>query len=489
MRPTMNISYPIRRQAQIVPHASALVLRDGSRLTYATLDRAIDNIVVRLVRLGLVKGDLVSLRGTKESEAIALVIALALLRMGVTVATGGGLSPNRAKFVFADVSSTPSAPPSGVILFDRSWLMHEGQSSDTELPPMAAGGDTVGVIFSSSGTTGHPKNVAVSHALMAQRVFDTWLGDGGGPVVKMLTISPLGAWGLTAILNTWWQGGTVVFSEWLHVVETMRRERVTWLAATPTALADILDAIPDNLPIGAFDNLTCIEVGGSHVPERLKKQASARLCANVVVALGSSEANRIASAPYSAPNMREGSVGFVWPSVEVQAVDDQHRPVPLGEAGIIRLRGPMVVDGYFEDDEASAAAFRDGWFYPGDLGRLWPDGQITLTGRINDVLNIGGIKFDPRKMEEIFLSLPGVMQAAIFPVADEFGLQQVGAAIVPHSKIPETVLNAFCKKAFPQMPLIVVLQMRAFPRNENGKIGMSELMRLATQVLDNTPSP
>lgn len=135
------------------------------------------------------------------------------------------------------------------------------------------------------------------------------------------------------------------------------------------------------------------------------------------------------------------------------------------------------------DDEASAQAFRDGWFVSGDIGAVWPDGMLTVTGRVSDLINRGGTKVSPRVIEQALLSLPTVIDAAAFGVPDASGLEQIWAAIVARARIDDTVLNAFCQRALPGISPTTILQMAALPRNENGKLLREQLVAIALRTL------
>ena len=114
------------------------------------------------------------------------------------------------------------------------------------------------------------------------------------------------------------------------------------------------------------------------------------------------------------------SAGQASPGTEVRIADEHGREVPRGEEGELQARGPSVFAGYYENPEATSAAFTaDGWFRSGDTARMDEAGNVTLTGRLKDVINRGGVKYNPQELELLVESLPAVVQCAIAPVPDE----------------------------------------------------------------------
>ena len=139
----------------------------------------------------------------------------------------------------------------------------------------------------------------------------------------------------------------------------------------------------------------------------------------------------IASMPAHFSVGRTGAVGFVLPGMEVEIVDDADMPLLAGQEGVVRIRSPYGATEYLEDPDESARVFLDGWFYPGDLGRLTADNMLVITGRETNVVNIGGEKVNPEKLEEILLDHPDVMQAAIIAMPNELGVNDICALLVP----------------------------------------------------------
>ena len=463
----MNITAPIRHRARTEPDAVAIIGGDDRRLSYAALDQAIDRMAGHAARLGLRAGDLVALPIEPPDEVTAFVLALALARVGVA---SGELSLPQ-EHVRLRLQSGARVPP-GRVRFDAAWM--EGSAADVALHPDP---NVMCRVFASSGTTGMPKHVPVSHAQMAQRVIARWVGLGGGRDVHMVTLGLGGAWGFVTALRLLWQGGTLVVPNAGDPTAAIGRHAVTTISASPVALHALLELLPASA--GPFPALRALELGGSAFPEPLYQRSLERLCANLVLHLGSSEVGGMASAPMTILRQRQGAVGYIWPNITIQAVDGDGNPLPTGEAGRLRVRGPAVADRYLGDTAETAERFGDGWFYSSDIGTVWPDGMLTLSGRTSELINRGGTKISPHLIEDALLRLPGVREAAAFGVPGTSGIEQIWAAIVADPPIEDAVLDAWCAAAPRAWAPEVVLQLEALPRNANGKIQRDRLIQLA----------
>jgi acyl-CoA synthetase (AMP-forming)/AMP-acid ligase II len=150
----------------------------------------------------------------------------------------------------------------------------------------------------------------------------------------------------------------------------------------------------------------------------------------LVEAYGMTEAaHQMTSNPLPPGERRPGTVGRAT-GIEIAALDDDWRPVRAGEEGEVAVRGPSVVDEYLGNPAATQAAFRDGWFRTGDVGRLSADGYLSLVGRLKELINRAGEKISPYEVEDVLLGHPAVAEAAAYPVPDEKYGEQVGVVVV-----------------------------------------------------------
>ncbi|MBS0644543.1 MAG: long-chain fatty acid--CoA ligase [Proteobacteria bacterium] len=450
----------------------AIVRPGGAIIDYARLDRAIDAMAAHAQRYGLGPSDRATLRITGPDETLGLILLLGLARLGVGTAERPPDDGTPQLRFHAGDDTLP-----GAIRVDEGWM----QDADGEPPAMHRDPDAVMRIFSSSGTTGVPKQVVVTQAQMTQRVLLRGLAEGGAAGVRLIALGLGGNFGLQMALRTLWNGGTIVLPDGrAGPVETLNRHGVTSLVASPLSLRVLLDALPDDA--GPFPALQTVHIGGSFLPPALYHQAAARLTPDIHVTMGSAEASGIASGPVGAMLDRPGAVGTIWPGVEVEAQDEDGQTLPPGEAGVLRIRSPMLARGYLTPDPAAAERFQDGWFVSSDIGTVWPDGMLTLSGRVDEIINAGGVKVHPHVIESALLKLPTVLDAAAFGVPDRAGVVQIHAAIVARARIEDAVLTAFCQHALKQIMPVAILQMRELPRNDNGKIMRETLVDLALRM-------
>ncbi len=472
----MNITDPIRRHARINPGSTAIVRVDGRSVSYRDLDRTIDSVALRARSLGLTPGACAGL--SFSSPYAQLVFALALARIGVAGAPGS-LPRERMALCFAD-NADAASDGARTVTIDRTWTQSPPESAEVEPVPSHQDGTAICRIFASSGTTGTPKHVAVSHDLMARRVFTKWLSVRAPDDTRQIcTISTETGYGFRSALRVLWVGGLIVIATSPElVVSGIRRYGVNSLVISPGSLQSVLGLLPlDGRP---FPSLTSLEVGGGLLSTRLVELSRQRLCANIVSSYGSTESGNVASAPITALADHPGAVGYLVPGVEMQAVDANDMPVAPGTEGVLRVRSDNCVEAYVGDAAISADVFKAGWFYPGDVGTVSPDGLLTLAGRKSDLINRGGEKVSPRVIEDVLLSSEHVLEAAAFGVPDAMDVVQIWAAIVPRgAPVDAATLDALCRDRLGVLAPTFFLQLKALPRNAAGKVLRDELVRKA----------
>lgn len=480
----MNITDPIRDHARSNPDAPAII-RTGVRnmramrsTSYGELDRTIDAIARRALDLGLAPGDVVGLALEKTAEIgrtyAVLAMSLGLARAGITAKI---MSEGGARVALCFVTGeSPQFPDVKTVLVDADWFRPPPPDDATPFPSHQDG-NAICRIFPTSGTSGLQKEVAISHDLMAARVrvknFATPLP--AAPVYAA-QLGADGAYGFRDIVRVLAAGGKVALArtpeQMLVAIEQLR---VNVVVVAPGTVAALLEALPQGR--GPFPWIESFEVGGAELPARVYESASARLTPNIRSSYGSTEAGSVADAPVAELNGRPGAAGYITAGVEVQAVDENDVQLPVGAEGILRIRSEYCVDAYVNDPDATAVAFRNGWFYPGDLGSIGADGLLTVSGRAIELINHGGSKISPRVIEDALLAVPGITDAAAFGAPDESGITTICAAIVAGNDLDRRALRSTCLGLGIGAPQRVV-RVRALPRNPNGKVVRGELARL-----------
>ena len=474
----MNVTAPIRRAAFLYPAAVAIIRADHTAVSYRAFDAMIDAAARHLAAVGLMAGQVAGLAIAGPDEFPGLIVALALARLGV-VSADLALPAERMDVCIIEGGR---AAPAGVRSLAIEAVCGGMTSADADGVPVRPHPDGSGGfrIFASSGTTGTPNFSAISHDLMAARVADSWLAVGQVPAVQICAIGMGITWGCTRMLRTFWTGGTLVLTNPRDAVATIVRHKVNALSIAPVSLEQVIAAVPAGR--ARPPSLRMIEVSGSALSPALRAMVRLKLCDTLFSHFGATEAGGVASGPFSAFGETPGAVGYVHTGVEVEAVDEDGRMLPPNTEGILRIRGPNVISGYLGDTVASAAVFRDGWFYCGDIGAVSPDGLLTVGGRNSDFINAGGNKVSPKVIEDVLLSLPQVGDAAAFGVPDRMGVVRIWVAIVPAAPVDASALLAICRDRLGDKAPTFLIQVQALPRNPNGKIVRADLIRFAAQL-------
>ncbi len=288
------------------------------------------------------------------------------------------------------------------------------------------GGDLVRVTV-SSGSTGKPKLIGLSRDILDLRLRNApLLGPLGGG--RLLSLIGIDNWaGFFSPLLSWATSGAVIFPgrdpRWADLLVHSRPEL---LIASPMHLAVIMRSLsPTYAPYGLFR----VIVAGGALPVVLGQRIRAQLTPDLFICYASTECGFSSYGAVSSFPTTSGAAGYTLPWAEVEVVDEADHPLPPGEIGVIRARGAEAVSGYYGVNE-EGGDFRDGWFYPGDLGALSADGLLTIAGRTGEVMNCGGVKIAPLAVEDALLRCPGVRDAAAVAVSRPDGFDKPVAAVM-----------------------------------------------------------
>jgi acyl-CoA synthetase (AMP-forming)/AMP-acid ligase II len=282
------------------------------------------------------------------------------------------------------------------------------------------------------------------------------------------------------VLATLSTGGTVYlprFRPSTFWADTARHQ-VTWYTAVPTIHARLLTRARE-LPGVRDHRLRFVRSCSAPLPTALWRSYEETVGVPLVEAYGMTEAaHQMASNPLPPRERRPGTVGL-GTGTEVVALDDDWRPVRAGEEGEVAVRGPSVVSEYLDNPSATAAAFRDGWFRTGDVGKLSDDGYLSLVGRLKELINRAGEKISPYEVEDVLLTHPAVAEAAAYPVPDETYGEQVGVVIVLRGEATPRELTSYCAErlaAFKRPVKVTILP--EIPKGPTGKIQRRNLSGL-----------
>jgi acyl-CoA synthetase (AMP-forming)/AMP-acid ligase II len=470
----VNITDILTEHAARRPDHPAIEDR-GRVVTYAELDRQVDAAAANLQAAGLVSGDLVGVMLPDSAEHLTLLLALA--RLGaVMVAIDGFLPPPErrqaaeAAGVRAIITTRGAAPVGDIPMLTLDAICRP--SSEPFARP-SLGLDHPLMIVQSSGTTGRPKSFVWSHARMAvqaprhQRCLGLTWQDRYLAVVKMSFF-----WEREICLVMLCLGATIVVNRARTLAELVQHINgggITALALTPAHLTLLLDHPAARAPL--LPGIRAMVVGSAPLTHERRLLVRRKLTPNFYEQLGANEAGLLILGSPADQDARPAAIGRVADGVEARIVGEDGRPLPPGEVGLVGFRGEGFPAAYLDDAEATTRAFRDGWFYPGDLAAIDSDGFFHFKGRADDVINNEGAKFYPVEVEKLLLAHPSVAEVAVFGWPDPEHGEVAVAYIVARRNFDAEALSAWCRErvAGYKVPRWYVT-VDQLPRNPAGKI-------------------
>lgn len=478
----MNIVEPILFQARYQPEAPALCAQGIDVVSYARLRAQMNNVARCAFSYGLKRGNIVAL--SVDQPLLHCAIILGLTQVGIVPVSVAGQAPPVGLNVDAVICDANYSFAAGArrLPSDYSWIMGNGATAEIA-PTGGAANQEVCRIILTSGSTGDPKAVALTHSLVAARNarLEFLLGSRI-PILSrfFMNMGLASARGYYFLIHVLGRGGTIFFhgGSVENTLRSIEVFQIQAMLATPTSLVQMLD-VCDQFPTMDIHFDTIVS-GGSLLPRPLLERVRPRLCANLISVYGATETNLVATAPAHRVSHIPGAVGYLTPGSRIEIVDEADRPLPTGVDGVVRIASEVAVDHYIDDPIESAQAFRNGWFYPGDVGSLTEDNLLVISGRRNNVLNAGGGKMAAERIEAVITSYKGVGQAAVFMATDQRGIDQVWAAIVCVGKVDTEMLREHCRRQMPAVfvPARVVL-LDALPVGAGGKIDRSRLKEVA----------
>ncbi len=239
---------------------------------------------------------------------------------------------------------------------------------------------------------------------------------------------------------------------------------------------------------------TLIRTSGSRASAQFRRDLLEHVCDAVEITYSMQECGSIASATERDAARVTETVGRPHPGVSVLIVDERGTPLPPGVAGEIRMRAPGMAAGYLDDERATARHFRDGWFQPGDLGSLTPDGTLIVHGRADDVMILNGIKIAPAEIERVLERHPAVKAVAAFalrsPAHGE--LPMAAVELAEGAQADARTLQNYAREALGLRAPRRILIVTALPSTAQGKVDVRRLAEMASadarrSVRDRTP--
>jgi long-chain acyl-CoA synthetase len=481
-------------------------IQDGAyRLSYAGLAAQARAVAAELTRRGLALGDRAAIVLPNSGEFVAAYYGI--LMAGGTVVLLNPAAKSRdfeawlrdceAKFLFAESQNSEVAR--AVAAFGQPLeVLHASGNGPAAFGleagaapgiPAAVEVDAPACILYTSGTTGRPKGVVLSHRNLAANCASICeylaLSENDSIVCVLPFCYSYGS----SVLHTHVQAaGRIVLEKnfvYPHaVVETLARERATGFAGVPPTYALLLSRVQ----LGSFDlsALRYVTQAGGAMPPALTQRLRETLpYTQVFVMYGQTEATaRLTWLPPDRLTEKMGSVGIPVPGVRIEIRGENGVAVPAGTVGEIWAHGDNIMLGYWRNAAATGEVLRDGWLKTGDMGRLDDQGFLFIVGRRSDMIKAGAHRIHPQDIEDAIAEMSDVEEAAAVGVDDDTLGQSVCVFVVPHAGAAVTAMQvqAHCRARLANYKIPKRVEIVAtLPRTPSGKVRRAELAERAKQ--------
>jgi long-chain acyl-CoA synthetase len=515
----LSITAVLEDSARNRPQRDALVL-GPTRLTYAQVDAAANQIANLLQSRGIGVGDKVAL--SCPNLPYFPIVYFGILKLGAVVVPLNVLlkrgeiayhlqdSDAKAYFCFEGTADLPMGAEGHAALAQAPDCAHFFlMTADPKASSPIAGATTLGaalqgqspqfasranepgdsaVILYTSGTTGRPKGAELSHAnilLNALSIARLFGEPPNGHDVQLVVLPLFHTYGQTVqLVAGFLTASTLVLLPRFDApaaLGLMLREKVTMFAAVPTMYWGLLNALDASIDVAAIAaNLRVAAAGGAALPVEILHEFKRRFGVQILEGYGLSETSPVASFSRKDQPIKPGSVGTpIW-GVQMKLVDPDWNEVSGADVvGEIAVRGHNVMKGYYKRPTETAAVMRDGWFRTGDLARRDAEGAYFIVDRSKDMIIRGGFNVYPREIEELLLTHPAVSLAAVVGVPDAESGEEIKAFIIrkPNAQVSEAEIIAWVRERIAAYKYPRHVEFRdALPMTASGKILKRELV-------------
>jgi long-chain acyl-CoA synthetase len=462
---------------------------DKRQFTYREFEAAVARVAGMLWANGVRYGDVVSLLLPNSVEYV--IAYFACWRIGAVAGPINSLlkeqeiayviSNSESRVLLVASEFVPLIEDQNFIVFDNVDQVEAAPVDGAEI-----NADHEAIIIYTSGTTGKPKGCLLTHGnvIANARQISSWLGFTEND--RLLTMMPLFHMNAVSVttMSALYAGGSSVVSPKFTASrfwQIISDYQITSFGSVATMLSMLLSTYPDGVPQGLnTQQLRFAMCGSAPVPAEVMKRFEETFNCLVVEGYGLSEST--CRSTFNPPDQRRrpGSCGLPIGN-EMRVVDDDDRDVPDGSLGEIVLRGENVLKGYYKNPDATATAFRNGWFHTGDIGYRDAGGFYYIVDRKSDMIIRGGENIYPREIDEVLYQHPNVAAAAAVGVPDHLYGEEVAAVIVLRdgAKVSEQDVIDFCKARLADYKCPKTVHfVHDIPKGPTGKLLKRELVRM-----------
>ncbi|EGK14900.1 long-chain-fatty-acid-CoA ligase [Desmospora sp. 8437] len=520
----------LKKSAKDYPEREAIYFM-GKRITYRELMDDVHRMARALKELGVKKGERVSIMLANSPQAVIAYYAVLTIG-GVVVQTNPMYKERELEHMLTDSGAEtiicldlvyqqvekvkPRTPLKRVIVtgikdylpFPKNWLYSLKLKMDGTQPQIPYGDgvfafseimkkampepveieiasmDEVALLQYTGGTTGLAKGAMLTHRNIVVNVVQChhWMYKGERGKEKVLGLVPFfHVYGMTVVMNfSVYMAATMVLVPRFDVKDVLKvidKERPSLFPGAPTMYVGLINH-PEIAKYDLSSIKACIS-GSAPLPvavqERFEKLTGGRL----VEGYGLTECSPVTHANPIWEKRKNGSIGLPWPDTECRVVDpDTGEEMEAGVAGLLQVKGPQVMKGYWNRKEETEKVLRDGWLNTGDIAMMDEDGYFYIMDRQKDMIIAGGFNIYPREVEEVLYDHPAVQEVAVIGVPDPYRGETVKAFLVlkPDAKVTEQELNTYCRSKLANYKVPRLYEFRdQLPKTTVGKVLRREL--------------
>ena len=480
-----------------------LLVGEGTSVSYLEFDKLTDRIAWGLEKTGVEPGDHVAVLHPNSPQTLIAYISI-IKAGGVVIPVNSIYTPREIKFIlnnseaktlilheqFLPVIEGMEKEIPGV----RNLIVREGHEnlqraverkvgkSLSKIGQKKLDPDDAAIIFYTSGTTGKPKGVILTHRNFCF----------GGPNIAQnyglkesdVTIAVLPLVHVFCVASPFFgslsSGGMVVVLERFKtelVFEAIEKHRVTWFPGVPTMFTYLLNGLGENRH--DLSSLRMGLSGGASLPVEVLRKWESEFRATVIEVYGLTESAGLVTANPVYGTRKPGSIGITVSGVAAKVVDKQGKEQPPKEVGELIFKGPNATKGYFNLAEETREKIREGWVHTGDHAWRDEEGYFYIVGREKELIISGGYNIYPREIEEVLHTHPAVNEAAVIGVSDPVKgeVPKAFVTLKPGTQATQQELQEYCKKNLAPYKIPLIALIEELPKNPTGKIMKNELPR------------
>lgn len=459
----------LRQRLYTQPAHQVAMMCDGKTITYGALCTRVETIAAYLAARGIKSHMHVAL--IMHNDQLFIESLYAIWTLGaVAIPMNPDYTASERDYILKDGDVAFAITDQAVdIPYVYAARLHEVQS--TTYPAYTVEDTDTALILYTSGTTGKPKGAMLTHANLYSNARDVAQFFLYEPSDKILVVLPMfHVFALTVAVNApLFVGATLHIHEKFSPAKALahiEQYELTLFAGVPLMYNYMLQLQSD----ADLSSLRLAIAGGSPLPRAIHQLFMERFGVSISEGYGLSEASPVTC--FNPPGREKiGTVGTNIPNVKLAIIDEGFERLAPGRVGELVVRGPNVMKGYYENEEATRQAFAHGFLRTGDLAVMDQEGYVTIIDRKKDMILVGGYNVYPKEVEEVLYTYDGIQEAAVVGKQNDTMDEEVVAYIVAQNPVDETAVKNYCAEKLVRYKCPRrIIQLDALPKNSTGKI-------------------